>query len=193
MEHKTADRIAEAKSSPDGMGGNGMRKGSMKQLMAAVLILCTFLSASICPNAFSSMLSSAFAKSESVETKAEAQAANGSNFCDSSVGVTEGTAVSARNAQISGMGAGNVDDAAAVLSLRGVSGGLGYAAFRRVERVKRSVSWSFSALLFKTAVFSVLVLFLVLAAGGKERTIQMTILSFIHNKDGKKEKTALFT
>lgn len=185
-----ANRIVEAKSSPAGIGGNRMRKGNRKQLMAAVLILCTLLSANIFPSAFTSMLLPAFAESESVETKAEAQAGDGSDYCDSSAGLTEGKAVSARNAQISGMGAGNVDDVAAVSGLRGVSGGLGYAAFRRAERAKRSVSWSFFALLFKTTVFSVLVLFLALTAGGKEQTVQMTILSFIHSKDGKKEKTA---
>lgn len=183
-----ANRIVETKGSPGGMGGNGMRKGSMKQLMAAVLILCTLLSANIFPSAFTSMLLPAFAESESAEAKAEAQAANGSDHCDSSVGVTVGKAVFAQNAQLSGVGAGNVDEAAAVSGLRGVPGGLGYAAFRRGERVKRSVSWGFSALLFKTTVFSVLVLFLALTAGGKEQTIQMTILSFIHSKDGKKRK-----
>lgn len=135
-----------------------MRKGYRKQLIAAALDLCTLLSVNICPNAFSSVICSDFAKSEPAELEAETE--NSLDFCDGS---------------------------------DGMSGGLEYAAFRRMERVKRSVSWSFSVVVLKTVVFPVLVLFLALAVGGREQTVQMTILLFIHNKDGKKEKTALFT
>lgn len=142
-----------------------MRKGYIRSIVAVVIILCTIFSANISLNpVWDDIL-----HTMSVETmQAEGVPDD----------VYSGAEITAKDSVYHD----------AVITAQGlrVNSGSGVTFFRRTERRIYSVSYVVLAVLFQMAFISYLIFGLAMAVDRKNRSVGMQILTFIHNKDGKK-------